>query len=309
MVCFLINCKSISLRPELKRNMNKRIVIIFGLLLISITSFYAQRYNLGVRAGLSYSKIQGPSEEGMLEGSNFNDGIHFGITFSYKINEYFGFKTELGYTAVGSKDSIVGDSYFIFGIGSQNIVKEGYAKRYLDVSNSYINIPLNVYVYPFKKLELFGGPYVGFLINPTAGGRLAFDDGSDELKYSFIQTLDHNYYQDNARDLNSNKGFSQVITVLVDGSEIIMPRVVGAYYQFVEKNGNLYKWFDFGLTAGAHYYVNKSFYAGVRVDYGLFDVTRTNMDVSYRQLDGEQYILRDDRDTNLSLQFSLGFKF
>lgn len=280
------------------------IILILGL--IVATNVGAQRFNIGIRAGLNSSKISGPAEEGLMEGSAFSSGIHFGLTYAYKMNERWGFKTELAYTDISSRDSIVGDSYYIFGIGTSNTPKEGYAKRFLEVSNSYINIPLHVYFKPIPKLEIFGGPYLGFLINPTAGGRIVFDDLSDETSFGFIQTFDYNYYQDEAREAAS---FTESITVIVDDQIITMPRIAGAYYQFAEKSGGRFNWFDMGLSAGAQYYINKSFFAGVRLDYGLLDITRRAMDVSYSTLNGSSFILRDDRDVNLSMQFSLGFKF
>lgn len=287
----------------------KAFLLAVGCILATI-SVDAQRYNIGIRAGLNYSKILGPSEEGMMEGHQFNNGIHFGITYAYKFTDRFGLKTEISYSSVGSKDSIVGDSYYIFGINVQNQVEEGYAARYLERTNAYINIPFHAYFKPIDKLEIFGGPYIGFLINPTAGGTLRFDDGSDDTFFSFIQSLDHNYYSDRVLTdpKYSSKG-SGVITTVIDEQTYFMPQVVGAYYQFIEKNGGLYKWFDFGLSAGAHYYINKSFFAGARVDYGLMDITRTKMDISYGQLNGQEYILREDYDHNFSLQFSVGFKF
>ena len=282
---------------------------IFTVLLFSFlfsANLQAQRYNIGIRAGLNTSKFLGPAEEGMLEGSRFNTGIHFGLTFAWKLNDISGFKTEIRYTSVGSRDSIVGDSYFVFGIGAQNLAKEGYVKRYLDVANSYINIPFHAYIKPIPKLELFGGPYIGFLINPSAGGRVFFDDQSDETLFSFIQSLDYNYYQDDAREAAN---FSESITVIIDGETIQMPRVAGAYYQFIEKDGGRFNWFDLGISGGAQYYINKSFFFGFRADYGLLDITRKKMDVSFRSLDNGQYIYRNDRDVNFSMQFSLGFKF
>lgn len=286
--------------------MNIRTYITFIVFSLITLSTSAQRYNLGVRAGLNYSKFLGPAEEGVMEGSRLNNGIHFGFTFSYKFTERFGLKTELGYSAIGSRDSLVGESYYIFGIGANNIDKTGYVKKNLDVSNSYINIPFHAYVFPIKKLELFGGPYIGFLINPTAGGQLEFDDRSDDLKFSFIQSLDYNYYTDDAR---RGQGFDRTITVVVDDQTILMPRIAGAYYQFSEKDGGRFNFFDMGISAGAQYYINKSFFAGFRADLGLLDITRRKMDVAFGALDNGTYIFRDDFDRNFSMQFSLGFKF
>jgi hypothetical protein len=278
--------------------------------LLLALSINAQRYNIGIRAGLNYSKIMGPQEEGMIETHALNNGIHFGLTYAYKITDRFGVKTELAYSAVGSKDSIKGDSYYIFGINQQNTVKEGYAERYYERTNSYINIPIHAYFKPTEKIELFGGIYMGFLINPKAGGTLKFDDQSDETKFSFIQSLDYDYYSDRSpSDTKYRSKGTGAITTIINDQPILLPQVAGAYYQFTNKDGGLYNWFDAGLSGGFQYYINKSFFAGMRADYGLMDITRTKMDVSFRELDGQQYNLRDDFDRNFSMQISLGFKF
>lgn len=290
--------------------MKSRGFLLSILFALSALSVHAQRYNIGIRAGLNYSKILGPEEPGMKETHRLNNGIHFGLTYSYKFTERFGLKTELAYSAVGSKDSIKGQSYYIFGINQQNLVKEGYVERYYERTNSYINLPIHAYFKPTDKIELFGGIYLGVLINPSAGGTLRFDDQSEEEKYSFIQSLDYNYYSDRAvSEQRWRAKGTGAITTIIDEQRFVFPQVAGAYYQFVTKDGGLYNWFDAGLSGGFQYYINKSFFAGLRADYGLMDITRRKMDVSFRELDGQQYKLRDDFDQNFSLQISLGFKF
>ncbi len=287
--------------------MNYRAVLLIFLCAISFSSIDAQRYNIGIRAGLNYSKILGPKEEGLSVDRGFNNGIHFGLTYAYKFTDIFGIKTELGYSSVGSRETIEGDGYYVFGLGQTGVPfsKEGAVKRFIETTNAYINLPIHAYIKPFEKLEIFGGPYVGFLINPSAGGTLNFDDLSEETKFGFIQSLDYNYYSDNALQ-GKNR---QAIQVIIDEVTYQMPQAAGAYYQFQEKDGSLYRWLDVGLSLGAQYYINRSFFASVRADYGLVDITRRAMDVSYRELNENSFILRDDFDQNFSLQFSLGFKF
>ncbi|WP_235298158.1 outer membrane beta-barrel protein [Portibacter marinus] len=288
--------------------MNYKAIILAIICIFCLGSINAQRYNIGIRAGLNYSKIFGPAEQGLKEVHRFNNGIHFGLTYSYKFTERFGIKTEIAYSSVGSKDSIVGDGYYLVGTNSPSIPTfeiEGYTERYLERTNSYINVPFHAYFKPIEKLELFGGPYVAFLINPTAGGTLRFDDGSDIEKYSFIQSLDYNYYTDKeGRGKNT-----EAITIIVDEQPYTFPQAAGAYYQFQQKNGGLYRWIDAGLSVGAQYYINRSFFAGFRADYGLVDITRKAMDVSLGEFNENSFILRDDFDQNFSMQFSLGFKF
>lgn len=288
----------------------KRIVFIFTcLFLFSAANVFGQNYNLGIRAGLNYSKFIGPSEEGMQEGFSLNNGLHFGVTFNYHLTDNAGIRTELMYSQIGSKDSIVGDSYYVFPVNGERVIKEGHARRTFDINNGYISIPLMAYYYPRKDLEIYGGIQASFLVNPTAGGLLEFDDGdtSQNLLYSFIQSMDHNYYSDK---IGEGKTFGTPIGVLIDDTDVNIFNVAGAYHEWEEKNGSTYKVFDFGLTGGFSYYINRSFFFGFRAEYGLLDITNNKMDRSYASTNSDgSFKLRTDYDHNFSLQFSLGFRF
>ena len=92
-------------------------------------------------------------------------------------------------------------------------------------------------------------------------------------------------------------------------------KTAGAYYQyntdqFNSDSGSYYNWFDIGVTGGIQYFINSSLYAGVKVEYGFLDVTNDKLDRSLKAVDEEgNFILRDDHDTNLNFQISLGFRF
>jgi len=45
------------------------------------------------------------------------------------------------------------------------------------------------------------------------------------------------------------------------------------------------------------------------VNYGLKDVTNNFYDISRVESNGLEYISREDKDTNLSIQASIGFSF
>ncbi|MCB0615727.1 MAG: PorT family protein, partial [Phaeodactylibacter sp.] len=61
---------------------------------------------------------------------------------------------------------------------------------------------------------------------------------------------------------------------------------------------------------GLAFYLNQGLYVGLRVNYGLSDLTRTERDVSRKELDdSNNFIFREDKDRNLTLQASVGFSF
>lgn len=285
--------------------------IVYGLIVyvfLFVQYANAQNYNVGIRTGLNFSKFIGPAEEDIMQGSSFNNGLHFGLTFSYHLTDNSGIRAELLYSQIGSKDSIIGQSYYVFPVNNERVVKEGYAKRTFDINNGYISIPIMAYFFPRKDFEIYAGITAGFLVNPTAGGILEFDDqDTTDLKYSFTQSLDYNYYSDR---VGEGQNFGRPISVEVDGTSISLLQVAGAYYEFSEKKGSAYKVFDLGLTAGFSYYINRSFFFSLRGEYGLLDITNNKMDRSYAGVNEDgSFLLRDDYDHNFSLQFSVGFRF
>ena len=82
-----------------------------------------------------------------------------------------------------------------------------------------------------------------------------------------------------------------------------------AYYDLDSKEGKPYKVFDAGLSGGAAFFLNGGLYFSATATYGLIDVTNSDLDFSYVDIDGFDFKTRDDKDNNLSFQFSLGFSF
>lgn len=300
--------------------MNKYIIstLLIAFCLLISQNVKAQDYNFGIRAGLNYSKFQGPqlNEADHKDFFSFNNGIHFGVTFAYAFTDQFGLRTEVGYNQIGTKYTFESeDAVFVFRNDFEREPRNGKILRKYDINNSYIHVPIMAYFKPFKKLELYGGIYTQFLILPTMGGSIDFTDPNlddKELTFSFIQSIEGNYYADKARQAKGNQALT--VAILVDG-EVVKPtmnRLVGAYYELDEdeKKGSAFSWFDAGLEGGASYFVNKSLYIGLTGQYGLLDVTRNQMDVDFYRLDENQkFKFRSDYDVNFSLQLSVGFKF
>lgn len=299
--------------------MNKIVgcIILFIFCISMSHQAQAQDYKFGIRAGLNYSQFLGPTIDESTHQDKFslNNGIHFGVTFAYHLSDNFGFRTELAYNQIGTKSTFTSDDApYVFRFGLEREPRRGQIERFLDVNNSYIHLPLMVFVKPFKKLELYGGIYTQFLILPTAGGKIDFTDPKDpaDYSYSFIQSIEANHNSDIGREAKGNQGLIVALDIDGERQNITMARLIGGYYELdeSEKKANKYNWFDAGLEGGASYFINSSLYIGLTGMYGLLDVTDDRADIDYYNLDEfNRYKFRDDYDQNFSLQISLGFKF
>ncbi|MEL6142628.1 MAG: hypothetical protein AAFU67_13545, partial [Bacteroidota bacterium] len=94
----------------------------------------------------------------------------------------------------------------------------------------------------------------------------------------------------------------------VGNTSVFLPEVTGAYYNHATDE-NLFRRLDIGLVADLNFYLNSGLYVGARYNLGLTDVTRSENDLAF-QLDSDgQRQFRDDKDTNQSIQASIGFRF
>jgi hypothetical protein len=285
----------------------KKVILVFVGVLLSLTIIEAQ--SVGIRAGLNYSKLLGPLEDG--EAYDFADGFHFGFNYGYKFTNKFMLRAELLYTQIGTKRSYSGPGYYkIYSSDTDpTFFDDGIVDMTLTVSNAYINVPLTAAYQLHPKVEVFGGVSLNFLVNPIARGNVRYESKDTPEDITFRQSLDYKYYQDEALEA---RFASTNILVRLNGELVTIPRFAGAYYQFseIQKVGSTYNWFDAALTGGINYFFNKGFYAGITVNYGLLDTTNDDMDVSLRSLDEtDKFIYRKDKDVNLAGMVSLGFRF
>jgi hypothetical protein len=296
------------LRSKTNIMLKKTYFILLILVLASLHSF-GQDYHFGIRAGLNYATFRGPATAGAIETNELNNGFHFGAVGMLRFNKYFALGTEILYNQMGTKYYYEGPSYYRFNVGDVEYLYDD-IKLNLDISLSYINLPVLIHFNPIKKLELVVGGYMGFLVGPSGGGRLEFGN-------KFYQNQEHNYYNDTAGSVPFG---SQTINVKVpqpDGTDEITTiyKTAGAYYQynsseFNDDTGTYYNWFDLGLTGGLTYFINSSLYASVRAEYGFLDITDNDLDRSLLEVDEEgNYIMKNDYDTNINFSVSLGFRF
>jgi len=276
-------------------------------------SAQAQTLTYGFKAGLSYSKIEGPSENSGgtdLETNDFANGFFVGALFRYWFTDLVGVKWELLYSQKGSDYNFTGPGYQLIPTESGSILSlTGNQSINLSISNAYLDIPILIYG-KFGKIEIEGGVNIGILTSSRAQGDLSFGGQSlsGSIVNEFSAALDYRFRRDNPGVVDFTNGTT---SINVDGTPNVIPESLTAYYQFTEATGRPYRMLDLGLNAGAYYYWNQGLFLGARFNYGLIDVTEENgYDVSRESLDASQnFIQRFDKDRNITLQFSIGFGF
>lgn len=293
-----------------------------ALLLISTTvlSLSAQiRY--GFKTGLNFARFDSPSETDnagtALETFSNVTGFHIGATFAYHFTDNYSVRAELLYSKRGAKYTFDGASYRVFRNASgTNILTTGTSRYLINVNNSYIDLPV-LGVARWGGFEISGGGYLGFLVGSVGDGSLRYsgksgsplfytvsnaDTGSDELVFN----LNQNYIKDKPGEGDD----AGKISVEIGPQNIELPNTLGAYFDYPEDKGKLYKTLDYGLMGGLAYYLSNSLYAGVRLQYGLADITNNDADLSKaRTGEGDTLIFRDDKDKNFAIQATVGFSF
>lgn len=284
--------------------MQLRIFIVLVFITVSNLSSYAQTF--GVRAGLNQSTLLGPSLG--AEDYSFSTGFHFGISYSYNFSDVLALRSEIAYIQNGFNYNYEGDGFFILRTAETTVYEKGSVELNIDNSLGYISLPVVLNAKINRKWQVNGGVYMNFLVSPIGQGQLRFVSHENPEDIVFRQQQDYQYFNDEAR--GGTNGRLTPIGVIVDGEVVNINRFAGAYYQHGEKNGNLINGFDFGLTAGIDYFINKGFYIGLSFDYGLLDVTNNNVDYQRDALNDDNTLnFSDDRDTHLGLKASIGFRF
>jgi hypothetical protein len=288
---------------------------LYKFLFVLIFAFAIQlgtAQTFGVRAGLNYSTFLGPTETGVDETYGYSTGFHFGLSYSYNFTDLFSLRTELVYIQNGSKYDFKGDSYYIIEHSDQKTFEKGTLEFYdLNISNAYISIPIVANYRINKKWEIFGGGYFNMLIGPTGRGQMKFISNDRPDKIRFIRSLDFRYNSDDFSEITGRSaGPLTEIGIDVDGTIVTLTKFAGAYTLQGEKTGNTFNFLDFGLTAGFHYFLNKGFFVGLTVDYGVPDLTNNEVDFSLKELNPDNsFKFSDDKDTHFGIQASFGFRF
>lgn len=284
-----------------------RFIVSMILILGLVMQVKAQEISGGFKAGLNFAKLSGPSEmanDRSLEEHGRATGFHIGASVNFKLTDQFGFRTEFLYTQKGTEYRYDGPSYWLFfnQTGDRIFSLDGNRNTNLGITNSYIEIPIMAYG-KFGRIEVSGGLSASLLVSSRASGGLTY---SSQTIDPFAITLDFNY---RSNELQGSE-IEDTDNMIVAGETVAVPRTIGAYYAAFGDTDSYFNSFDLALNGGLAFYLNQGLYLGFRLNYGLLDQTKMEQDVSRVSLgEGNNFILRDDNDRNVTIMASIGFGF
>lgn len=266
----------------------------------------------GFKTGLNFAKITGPSElndaGASLESWKNVVGFHIGIAFAYKFTDNFGLRGEMLYSKRGGEYTYNGQSYRIFNYTGGTSYATGNSKYLINISNSYIDVPVMAFARA-GDFEFSAGGYLGMMVSSSGEGSLLFSNAKTDNNIAIDDTeffLNYNYRKDK---IGEGVG-DETLVLRVDNRNLEIPKTFGAYYDYPADKGNLFNSLDYGLIGGVSYYLTHSLYMGVRLQYGLADVTNNNADLQKaRTGDNKSLVYRTDKDKNFAIQASVGFSF
>jgi Outer membrane protein beta-barrel domain len=269
--------------------------------------------NGGVRIGLNLSNMSGPLEADAagvsLESRDQYIGFHIGPSFSYAFTDNFGLRADLMYSRRGYKYRFTGPEQRSYSYNNSTTIRtaNGTAQYALTVNNTYFDLPLVAYG-RLGRFELSGGFYASLLFQSVGEGGLNFRWGDNYSPNSTDFNLNYNFRRD---DPGESPDPATTTAVRINGEDFSVPTTLGAYYNQPDAQGNLFKGVDYGVVAGAAFYLRSSLYVGARLQYGLADITRTSADFSVSSRDASTGKLqtRDDNDRTFNIQVSVGFAF
>jgi|JI7StandDraft_1071085.scaffolds.fasta_scaffold03317_5 Outer membrane protein beta-barrel domain len=287
---------------------------LFITLLCSTFAFFAQaQLTPGVRIGLNISQLKGPSELSAtgteLESVSNLTGFLIGPSFSYPFTDNFGVRGEVLYSKKGTKYNFNGDVTRSFVQDGDQLVVTTTGKQttVLQITHNNLDLPVSLYA-RWGKLEVSGGLYASLFLTKVADGEQIYEwknqDGTDG---KITNILLYNY----RRDKPGEGDDAQTEIAYFNNAQTrksTIPKSLGAYYDYTQDLGSLFKSLDYGVSVGASFYVSRSLFVGGRLQYGLADLTNNSADQSkYERNDKGVLTLRNDKDYNYSFQVFAGF--
>lgn len=293
----------------MKSKIGYQILLPFISLFIFAQQVTAQQMFSGIKAGLNFSTLRGEAEQlqdgTKLESMTTATGFHVGALLGYAFNERFGVQAELLYAQKGGRYAFEADnSYLRFKLpnGTQIDDQGGKKKIVKAFSLNYLDLPMLVYYRPIKFVRLGVGPNVGLRLGASANGEVIYDGIKLVSDASpLIVRLNYSYGKDELYGFNGELNQN----VVYNNSIIQVPSEVGAYFFEESDEGNYFKTFDVGLNADLTFFLSRGISLGLRVNYGLTDVTNN----AYDRSELLRNTARADVDRNLSYQISFAFHF
>ncbi len=293
----------------------KHILVFLLTICFAASHTFAQEgLGFGMHIGLNYTTIRGTSE--VIAGTttnpetfNYNSGLQGGLLIRYGVTDLIGFRLEANYAQRGMKYAYEGIGIQPFRNDNQAaVLTTGNLKYNLNLTNSYIELPLTVYARLGDKWEIHGGGYFAYLVKSAADGALALNNATTSLGTAVPEyngTLNYNFLSadDDKADVTNNK------VLFTEGARTVKsPVSMGAYYGRGTANGYLWNRMDYGLVAGLSYRMRSGLTAMARFNYGMTDVTNNAVHAKQSGLSADKkFILRDSDDKNMSVQISFIF--
>jgi hypothetical protein len=299
----------------------KKFFLAFLILCLSFHAHGQRKVKFGFRAGAALTTIFGPSEKddtgNSLESNTLAARICVGGTVSLPFNDRFGIGAEVLFSQKGAMQRFEADNSYLKLKG--NVADPASEQTFLghkkilskNLTTGHIEVPLTFYAFAIKERLMFEfGPSVSFLISSESLGILKYGiiDPNNPDPADFLEMeIEYKGYQDQAGGFAAGAVDK---SGRLDQTTIVYPSKIGSYYFFDEKRGNITNMIDFGLNFGASFFFTKGLRIGTRVYYGLTDVTNNIYDINQKNLDANnQFILREDKDTNFGIQLFIGLQF
>jgi hypothetical protein len=155
---------------KMMNKLNKILLLGTAIILVG-TSIKAQEVTTGIKGGLTLSNLYIDRDE--LDDENARMGFHAGFFSQVMFGETFGLQPEFLYTTKGTEANY-----------------QGMFDQTVNFNINYIDIPLFVVLRPVELLEIYAGPYIGFMLNSNIKYSGAID-GTDELDRDHFNTVDY----------------------------------------------------------------------------------------------------------------------
>ncbi|MEL6987713.1 MAG: outer membrane beta-barrel protein [Bacteroidota bacterium] len=241
----------------------------------------------GVKAGVNFTAVgsYGNSEEG--ESADLKLGPLFGLVYKASLSEKVDLMVELNFEGYGTiskkeytialpvQDPMTGT---VLGIGDYVIDQE------IDSRQNYINIPI-LFAFGQNKFKWYIGPNIRYLLSGSGDIDRTIDINLGGMKVGELNTFEEGL------DWFDYESFQSVFVTVPP------------------EDGDFLNRLDVGINLGAMYNFSDNFFADVRVNQGLLDVSNNNYDFSIYPNESFLFPSREDTDRSLSIQLSVGYMF
>lgn len=219
-----------------------------------------------------------------------------------------------------------GTNYYYFGPSYQNwaevetVQSKGTVETKLEISNTYLKLPISISVNVNQHLSLQVGGYAAYLVRSTGNGMMNYSGivsvakkappynkyDIDTFKIKSFQTKLIFNYLDESDAAIVRSGDS--LLCAANPALGTRPISLGAYYDRNGRAGLMFNRLDLGLHAGLKLEAG-GWLLSARVSYGLSDVFNNEYHTTQLLDENKKFVLNTNIQQNISYELSLGFRF